>query len=294
LKEEVNSNAKTGKVFPTYMFADYDEKDIIFDNWKQEQESFESYEYYSLNDEDTPNFRGGYIFNFSGTQQDINSTYADLVRFIDSSPSWAVIFLELLYYNPKYDMLVKEDIMFVRLSAGYIHPKIETNVTRYFYSTSLDMLRGVLECIFLILAGVYFTRTMRRWYLKGILYMKKIYDKHTPRLKDNNLCMRYFELDIVEVRNMKFRSFIIKISVSLVVTFAKTIYRIIYTLLQHLFSGAFEFFDTLSMTLLIQEFVIWIQIIVASDYIITADGSDGDTRYAMNATVENLVSFSNN
>ena len=59
----------------------------------------------------------------------------------------------------------------------------------------------------------------------------------------------------------------------------------------HLFSGAFEFFDTLSMTLIIQEIVLWIKIISASDYIINEDGSDGNTRYAMNYTIEHLGTY---
>ena len=78
------------------------------------------------------------------------------------------------------------------------------------------------------------------------------------------------------------------------VTFVKTIYRVLYTLKQHLFSGAFEFFDSISMCLIIQELILWIQIIIDSNYIINEDGSDGVTRLSMNKTCKNLSLYTSN
>ena len=85
------------------------------------------------------------------------------------------------------NMLIKEDIKFTNLPAGYIKPMIMTRVTRNFYDSNIDIFRGVLECLFILLASIYFTRTMRRWYLKWKEYMSKVFSKQSEQMKANNL-----------------------------------------------------------------------------------------------------------
>lgn len=84
-------------------------------------------------------------------------------------------------------MVFKNDIMFTRLPSGGIVPLFRARASRYFYSTSLDIFRAVLEVLFLIVAGIYFTRTMNRWYIKWKQYMAKVYEQQSPRMKTNNL-----------------------------------------------------------------------------------------------------------
>jgi hypothetical protein len=84
-------------------------------------------------------------------------------------------------------MLVKQDIVFLRLPSGQVKPDINSNVVRYFYSQPLDIFRGVLELLFVIMASIYFTRTMGRWYLKGKAYMQKVFSKQSAELKANNV-----------------------------------------------------------------------------------------------------------
>lgn len=185
LAEKDNKYSFTKDVFPHYVYGGYRDANYIFSDEIQNQSKYDAFEYKKLNDKDSPNFRGGYIIDFSGTQSEINLKFEEMKTFIQDSPSWAVIFLELLHYNRNTEMVVKNDIIFTRVPTGYIIPSYKTQAIRYFYQSAVDYFRGVLECLFLIIASIYFTRTMNRWYIKGKIYTKKKFDNQSARLKNN-------------------------------------------------------------------------------------------------------------
>ena len=286
MKEFQNNDITNNKVIDYYTISDYNEFDYNFSDDSQNTTEYNNYNYYPNGDKNTPNFRGGFIFNFYNNQTQMNEEFQKFKTFILESRTWAFIFVERLAYSRNTEMVVKFNVLFMRLPSGKIKASTEANIFRLLYFHPIDQFRGALELLFVIFASLYFTRTMRRWYFKGKAYMINVYQQQNARLKANSYFMRYFELDFITIRNYTITSFLLVVIWAIIVTFIKTIYRVIYTFLQHLFSGAFEFFDTLSMSLIIYEFVTWIQMIIYSKYEINEDGSDGDTRMMLNYSAE--------
>ena len=284
LNENPNDDKTNNAVIDYYINADYSDFDYSFSDSIQNTTEYNGYKFYRNGDKNTPDFRGGFIFNFFNNKTQMDSEFQRFKTFLNDSETWAFIFIEMLSFNRNTEMVVKFDIYFMRLPSGQIKTSTQANIFRDFYLHPLDWFRAALECLYVILASLYFTRTMRRWYLKGKIYLVNVFGQQNERLKANSYFMRYFEIDLIRIRNYRISTFLVIIIWSIIVTFVKTIYRIIYTFLQHLFSGAFEFFDTLSMSLIIYEFVTWIQVIIYAQFEINADGTDGDTRRMMNYT----------
>ena len=284
LNENPNDDKTNNAVIDYYINSDYSGFDYSFSDSIQNTTEYNGYKFYRNGDKNTPDFRGGFIFNFFNNKTQMDSEFQRFKTFLNDSETWAFIFIEMLSFNRNTEMVVKFDIYFMRLPSGQIKTSTQANIFRDFYLHPLDWFRAALECLYVILASLYFTRTMRRWYLKGKIYLINVFGQQNERLKVNSYFMRYFEIDLIRIRNYRISTFLVIIIWSIIVTFVKTIYRIIYTFLQHLFSGAFEFFDTLSMSLIIYEFVTWIQVIIYAQFEINADGTDGNTRRMMNYT----------
>lgn len=87
-----NRNSDTKEVQPTYIFSRFWEYTNEYKSDTQDRTQYGNYTFHNFGDKDTPNFRGGYIIDFNGTDDEIWEQYDDMIKFINDSPSWAVIF----------------------------------------------------------------------------------------------------------------------------------------------------------------------------------------------------------